>query len=72
MGAAHGAEMREFRAFLRQGFIMELLGLIRIEAEIELIIPTKLEPGLGKRIVANLRAGVALWQGLRRERQFYK
>ena len=46
MGAAHGAEMRELRPFLRQGFIMKLLRLIRIEAEIELILPAKLEAGL--------------------------
>ena len=32
MGAAHGAEMREFGALLRQCFIMELFRLIRIEA----------------------------------------
>ena len=51
--------MCEFRAFLRQCFIMELLGFIRIKAEIELISPTKLKPGLGERIVTDLGAGVA-------------
>ena len=62
MGAAHGAEMGEFGAFLRQGFVMELLCLVGIEAEIELIIPAELKTGFGKRIIANLRAGVALGQ----------
>src|SRR5690242_10048521 len=46
MGAAHRAEMSELCPFLWQGFIMKLLRFIRIEAQIELILPAKLEAGL--------------------------
>ena len=38
--------MRKLRAFLGQGFIMELLRLVGIEAKIELILLPKLETGL--------------------------
>src|SRR4030095_407007 len=43
MGAAHGAEMRTLRAFARQRLIVEFPRGDRIETEIELILPAKLE-----------------------------
>ncbi len=51
---------------------MKLLRFVGIEAEVELIFPAELEAGFGKRIVANLRAGMALRPDLLRERQFYR
>ena len=47
MRAAHRTKVRELGAFLRQGFIVELLGFIRVEAEIELIVPAEFEAGFG-------------------------
>ena len=52
MRAAHRTEMGELCAFLRQGFIMELSCLVRIETEVELIFPAKLKACFGKGIVA--------------------
>ena len=46
--------------FLGQGFVVEALCLVRVEAEIELILPAKLETRLGERVVADLGAGMAL------------
>ena len=39
---------------------MEGLGLVRVEAEVELVVPAELVARLGQRVVADLRAGVAL------------
>jgi hypothetical protein len=36
------------------------LRLLRIEAEVELVFPAELEARLGERVVAHLRAGMAL------------
>jgi hypothetical protein len=36
---------------------MELLGLVRIQAEVELIVPAELEAGLGQCVVADLAPG---------------
>src|SRR5690348_11136886 len=55
---AHRAEVRELRAVLRQRLVVELARLVRIEAEVELILPAELEARLGQRVVAQLRAGM--------------
>ena len=52
--------MCELGAFLRQGFIVEFLRLLGVEDEIELIAPAEFEARFGQRVVAQLRAGVAL------------
>ncbi|MPM54526.1 hypothetical protein SDC9_101304 [bioreactor metagenome] len=41
---------------------MEFLGLVRVEAEVELVFPAELEACFGERVVADLRARVALGQ----------
>jgi hypothetical protein len=43
--------------FLGQGFVVEFARLVRIEAEVELVVPAELEARLGQRVVADLRAG---------------
>ena len=55
--AAHRAEVRQLRAVLRQRLVVELARLVRIEAEVELVLPAELEARLRQRIVADLRAG---------------
>jgi hypothetical protein len=55
--AAHRAEVRELVRVLGQRLVVELLGLLRIEAEVELVLPAELEARLGQRVVAHLRAG---------------
>ncbi len=45
-----------------QGLIVELPGRLRIEGEVELVVPAKLEPGLAQGVVPILSAGVALGQ----------
>ncbi len=54
--------MRGLEGVFRQGFVVKLLGLFRIEAEVELVVPAELEARLGERVVTRLRAGVALGQ----------
>ena len=39
------AEMRDLRGIVRQGLVVEELCRVRIEREIELIFPAKLEAG---------------------------
>ena len=60
--AAHRAEVRHLGGILRQRLVVELLRAFRVEAEVELVFPAELEARLGERVVANLRAGVALGQ----------
>src|SRR3954469_6692759 len=69
MRPAHRAEVRRLSAFLRQGLVVELARGVGIEAEVELIGPAKLEARLGERVVALLRAGMALREigGVRRD-----
>jgi hypothetical protein len=45
VGAAHGAEVGGLGAFLREGFVVELTGGFRIEAEVELVFPAKSTAG---------------------------
>ena len=45
-----------------QGGVVELAGPLRIEPQVELVFPAKLETSLGKGIVARLGAGMALGQ----------
>src|SRR6267154_3438062 len=41
--AAHRAEMRDFGGILRQGFVVEFARLVRIETEVELVVPAEFE-----------------------------
>ena len=59
MRAAHGAEVRGLRAFLRQGLVVEFAGGLGIEREVELILPAELEARFADGVVAVLGAGVA-------------
>jgi len=54
--------MGKLGAVLRQGFVVELARLVRIEAEVELVFPAELEARLGQRVVADLRPRVAFAQ----------
>src|SRR6202011_6293257 len=60
--AAHGAEVRGLRSFLRQRYIMKLARGLGIKREIELIFPTKFETRFADGVVAILRAGMAFRQ----------
>src|SRR5207253_10409730 len=57
---AHAAEMSELGAVLRKRFVVEIFGSRGIETEIELIVPAEFESRFAQRIVALLRAGMAL------------
>src|SRR5438445_13258766 len=57
---AHRAEVCDLGAFLRQRLVVELPGGVRIEAEVELVGPAEFEARLGERVVARLRARMAL------------
>ena len=46
MRAAHGTEVRELGAFLRQGFVVKFLRLFGVEAEVELVGPAEFEARL--------------------------
>jgi len=48
--------------FLRQGLVVKLAGGLRIERQVELVLPAKFKPGLAQRVVAVLRPGMALGQ----------
>src|SRR6266849_3915503 len=69
MRAAHRAEMRELRAFLWQRLIVKLPRLVRVEAQVELVLPTELETRFRERVVADLRAGMPFGKvrGMRRD-----
>ncbi|KGD50920.1 hypothetical protein DP43_4898 [Burkholderia pseudomallei] len=60
--AAHRAEMRDLRRILRQRFVVEFSRLVRVEPQVELVLPAELEARLRQRVVAHLRARVALRQ----------
>src|ERR1051326_1694715 len=62
MRAAHGTEVRGLGAFLRKRLVVKLARGHGIEAQVELILPAELEAGLAQRVVAVLRAGMALRQ----------
>src|SRR5882724_1364596 len=51
MRAAHGTKVREFGAFRRKSFVVELTGGDGIEAQIELIFPAELKTGFAQGIV---------------------
>ena len=58
--AAHGAEVRALVRVLGHGFVVEVARLVGVEAEVELVLPAEFEARLGERVVAQLRARVAL------------
>src|ERR1700722_12983791 len=47
---AHRTEMRELVRVFRQGFVVKFLRLLRIETEIELILPTEFETRFRQRV----------------------
>ena len=51
--------MRDLVRVLRQGLVVEFLGLLGIQAEMELVLPAEFEARLAQRVVADLRAGMA-------------
>src|SRR4029079_19747187 len=55
MRPAHRTEMRELMRFLGQRRIVILACPLRIEAQIELVLPAELEARLRQRVVADLR-----------------
>ncbi|SSW71626.1 hypothetical protein AVE30378_04655 [Achromobacter veterisilvae] len=54
--------MRHFHRVLRQGLVVEFLGGVRIQAQVELVVPAEFEARLGQGVVADRRAGMALGQ----------
>ena len=60
LGAAHGAEMRDFGRILGQGLVVVFLRRLRVQAQVELVLPAKVEARLAERIVARAGTGVAL------------
>lgn len=58
--AAHRAEVRQFVGVLGQGLVVELLGFLRIQTEMELVVPAELEARLAQGVIAHLRTGMAL------------
>src|SRR5439155_23051627 len=60
LGAAHRAEMRQLGAVGRQGLVVELLGRLGVEREVELVAPAEFEACPRQRVVALARARVAL------------
>ena len=62
MRAAHGTKMGALGAFLRQGFIVKFARRHGIEAQVELVFPAEFEARLAQRVVAILRARMALGQ----------
>src|SRR5512134_597061 len=57
---AHRAKVRRLGAFLGQGFVVELPRGVGIEPKVELVLPAELEARFRERVVAQLRAGMAL------------
>src|SRR5438445_1685158 len=54
--------MRGFGGVVGQSFIVKLTSTVGIKAQVELILPTKLETCLGESIIPNLRSGQSLGQ----------
>src|SRR5712691_11793262 len=54
---AHGAEVGELGALGRQRLVVELARGLRVEREVELVLPAELEAGLTERVVPLARAG---------------
>ena len=54
--------MGDLGRFLGQGFVVEFRRLVRVETEVELVVPAEFEAGLTEGVVVNLRAGVAFGQ----------
>src|SRR5690606_5051419 len=56
--AAHRAEVRGLGRLGREGLVVVLAGPVRVEREVELVLPAELEPRLRQRVVPGLRRGV--------------
>src|SRR4029077_4367707 len=69
MRTAHRAEVSELGALLRQRLVVELLRLVRVEAEVELVLPAELETRFRQRVIADLRPRMSLGEvgGVRRD-----
>src|SRR5574343_94481 len=62
MRPAHRAEVGDLGRFLGQRFVVEFTRLVRVETEVELVVPAELKARLGQRVVTDLGAGVSLGQ----------
>jgi len=51
--------MRGLGAFLRQILVVKLARRVRIQSQVELVLPTKFKAGFADGVVAILRAGMA-------------
>mmetsp|Transcript_100350 Transcript_100350/g.239272 ORF Transcript_100350/g.239272 Transcript_100350/m.239272 type:complete len:257 (+) Transcript_100350:323-1093(+) len=60
--AAHGAEVRGLPLLRAHGLVVHLPRRHGVQREVELVVPTELEAGLGEQVVPVLRPGVALGQ----------
>src|SRR5688572_22232428 len=60
MGTTHRAKVRALRGRRRERLVMELARGLRIERQVELIVPAELEPRTRQRVVARLGARVPL------------
>src|SRR5215212_2529621 len=58
--AAHRAEVRELCALLRQGFVVIFTRDFRVEREVELVFPAKLEARFRESVVPELRTQMSL------------
>ena len=57
---AHGAEMRHLVPLLRQRRVVEGAGSVRVERQVELVLPAEIEARARERIVTGTRSRVAL------------
>src|SRR5436305_11283569 len=62
MWATHGAEVSCLGSFGREGLVMVCLRRLRIEREVELVLPAELEARFGERVVVQLRPRMSLSQ----------
>src|SRR3954471_3939619 len=53
MRPAHRAEVGDLHALLGQRLVVEILRRVRVEPQVELILPAELEARLGHRVVAD-------------------
>src|SRR5690348_14733379 len=60
LGSAHRAEVRGLGALGGKGLVVECLGGVGVEAEVELVAPAELEAGAAQCVVVQSRGGVTL------------
>ena len=62
MRAAHRAEVGHFLRLLGQRFVVIIPRRVRVQGQVELVLPAELKAGLGQGVVADLRRRVAFGQ----------